>query len=553
MFRHRHPYGVYGWNPGPCDRSTGAWRLPPALGCRRRRRVGNLLPQARLPGATVTLRPRPLRGHRAAAGIFVTMLGSLVGSAAVAAGFEAAVMVNIHATLVPSFMGLGIQWDPYAYPPSPDAWALTVHRVDAAKPAFFRVMLSADRYCTGFDTGGTPHYVWMDGESAVRSNLGSLLAILDYAQSRAIDVMLGEWAPPHRLGSDGAAGVARPDDPRWSRLVTDAVTWLVRSRGYTVVRYYNLMNEPNGSWMWLKGQVDYDAWAAGVRRLRTQFDAHGLADLPIVGPDNSGSWGWIDRVAREMPATIGGWEVHWYATDREIVDGQVETLLSAKRRVILANDPGAAGKRFFLGECGLIDGKCNADQQPRVKTFLYGVLMADFMAQVVHAGWMGMSAWDMDDAMHVVRDHPAVPGPTTLKIWGFWNTQGPAMGKGDDERIRPWFYTWSLMSRLFPRGTRIVATDGAALPHLRVVAGLAPDRQHVHLMLVNDADDPLRVRVAIPGIGVQRMALYHYFAADHPVDAEGFATPAARLAMTDAAAGFAVSLPGRGVVCIATE
>ena len=72
----------------------------------------------------------------------------------------------------------------------------------------------------------------------------------------------------------------------------------------------------------------------------------------------------------------------------------------------------------------------NGDQQPRVKDFDYGVLMADLVAQVARAGWMGASAWDLDDA-HARGERPAapaVPDDLTLKIWGFWNTQGRAMG-----------------------------------------------------------------------------------------------------------------------------
>lgn len=349
------------------------------------------------------------------------------------------VTVDLPATLVKSLFGLGIQWDPYSYPPRPEAWRSTLHRLDFAKPAFFRVMTGANSYCDGFDAAGEPRYVWARGEAAIRKQLGSLLDILDYAQTNNIDVLLGEWSPPGRLGGGANETVAQPDDPRWARLVTDFVNWLRTQRGYSVVRYYNLMNEPNGSWMWRGGKVNYDAWAAGVRGLRRQFDAHGLADLPIVGPDNSGNWEWADRVSQNQPETIGHWEMHWYATDREVLDGEIETLLAAKKNVILANDPHAAAKRFFLAESGLLDGKCNGDQQPRVRTFPYGVMMADYAAQVVQAGWMGLCAWDLDDAMHTAAGHPPVPADTTLKLWGFWNTQGTAMGHPEDENMRPWF------------------------------------------------------------------------------------------------------------------
>jgi hypothetical protein len=463
------------------------------------------------------------------------------------------VTVDIHSTSEKSFFGLGIQWDPYAYPPSPAAWKLTLHRLDFARPAFFRVMTGGRTYCDGFDAAGEPRCVWTQGEAAVRRRLGSLLDILDYAQTNNIDVLLGEWSPPGRLGEDAGQSVEHPDDPRWARLVTDFVNWLRTSRGYSVVRFYNLMNEPNGSWMWPGGKVNYEAWSAGIRGLRRQFDTHGLADLPIVGPDNSWNWEWADDVSRDMPGTIGAWEMHWYATDQQIFDGELEKVLTAKRAVILANDPHAADKRFFLAESGLLDGKCNGDQQPRVRTFPYGVMMADYAAQVAQAGWMGLCAWDLDDAMHTVAGHPPVPADTTLKLWGFWNTQGSAMGHPEDENIRPWFYTWSLMSRLFPRNARLLDVSATGLPSLRVIAGQTAGNHRLNIMLVNDANETRIVHVRVPGLGRKTVRVFHYFEKDRPTDAEGFPVPRTILPETDLSAGLTVVLTGRGCVFLNME
>jgi hypothetical protein len=463
------------------------------------------------------------------------------------------VRVDLHSTLVKSFFGLGIQWDPYAYPPRPEAWQFTLHRLDYAKPAFFRVMTGANSYCLGFDASGEPRYVWDQGEDVINKHLGALLNILDYAQSHNIDVLLGEWGPPGRLGDGADENVGTPDDPRWARLVTDFVNWLRTSRRYTVVRYYNLMNEPNGSWMWPGGKVDYDAWVKGIRGLRKQFDNHGLSDLPIVGPDNAWGWEWVDHVSRNMPNAIGEWEMHWYATDREILDGEIEKLLKAKRKVILTNDPDAAKKRFFLAEAGLVDGKCNGDQQPRVRTFPYGVMMADFVAQVAQAGWMGLSAWDMDDAMHTVTKHTPVPTEKTLKLWGFWNSQGTAMGHPEDENIRPWFYSWSLMSRLFPRDTRMIGISPTGLSNLRVMAGEVPGKYQLNVMLVNNSDATRRLCLVVPDQGRKTVRLYHYFENDRPTDAEGFAVPSAILPDTDLSAGLNLTLAGRGCVFVSIE
>jgi hypothetical protein len=496
--------------------------------------------------------PRLLKAIFSLLMIAFTSVAMASGTSATA-GSIPEITVDVHSTLVKSFFGLGIQWDPYAYPPRPEAWRLTLHRLDFAKPAFFRVMTGASSYCVGFDSSGEPRYVWTQGENAIRKRLGSLLDILDYAQTNNIDVLLGEWSPPGRLGGGANETVRLPDDPRWARLVTDFVNWLRTSRGYSVVRYYNLMNEPNGSWMWPAGKVNYNAWAAGIRGLRKRFDTHGLADLPIVGPDNSGNWEWADLVSRNMPEVIGDWEMHWYATDREVLDGEIQKVLSLKRKVILANDLHAAGKRFFLAESGLLDGKCNGDQQPRVRTFVYGVMMADYAAQVVQAGWMGLTAWDMDDAMHPVSGHPPVPADTTLKLWGFWNTQGTAMGHSEDENIRPWFYTWSLMSRLFPRGTRMVNVSPIGLPNLRVIAGDTAGQNQLNIMLVNNSDETRTVQLVVPGLGRKKVQLFHYFENDRPADTAGFAIPEAILPETDLIAGLKLVLAGRGCVFVATE
>lgn len=346
-----------------------------------------------------------------------------------------------------------------------------------------------------------------------------------------------------------------PGDPRWARIIGDFVTYLTTRRHYTVIKYYNYMNEPNGNWMWPQGKVDYAAWAEGMRLLRKQFDEHGLKSLPIAGPDNSGDWDWIDRCARELAPQIGLWDMHWYVKDKELADGAIEQLLTEKRQMLAKTDPGINGKNLYMGEAGVIEGRTNGDQQPRVKTFVYGVLMADFIAQTARAGWMGASAWDMDDAMHVVNGlpHPEIPNDLTLKIWGFWNTQARAMGRPDDEALRPWFYTWSLMSRFFPKGARILSDSGPD-PYLRVLASTWRDgnKDQTAIMLVNDADAPNSITIRMPQAGKQPLTRYHYFDNDRPADRDGYPQPKDILKKADLTRGVTVDLPSRGVVFLTT-
>ncbi len=472
----------------------------------------------------------------------------LAYTATLAVGDTHEVVVDTERTTVPAMLGFGVQWDPYEYPPDEAAWALTQRRLDFMRPAVIRVMFGARAYCLGFGADGQPDYVFDHGEAAIAQRLRWLLAILDYAQAKGIRVMLGEWSPPGRIGDQV---IGSPDHPLWARLAADCCQWLRGPRGYTVIDYYNLMNEPNGDWMWPAGRVNRAAWETGIRTLRRELDARGLRDLAIVGPDNAWGWDWLDRASATMADQFGGWEMHWYAGDREVTDGRIEALLAEKHKVVLANDPAAAGKPFFMGEVGLVEGKTNGDQQPRVKTFEYGVHMADIAAQIGRAGWHGAIAWDLDDALHSANGHAVPPTDTTLKVWGFWNTQARAMGRPDDEAIRPWFTPWSLLCRLFPRGSRLVATGGADLPGLRVLAGVHAGGTRI--MLVNNSDERRELRLRIRSAGPSRVTRWHYLADDHPADADGFPLPAGPATALEAGAPLPISLPGRGVVFVSVD
>jgi len=467
---------------------------------------------------------------------------------------SATVTVNLRQTVGERFMGLGVQWDPYEYEPSPEAWKTTLDRVDFMRPGLLRVMLNASSYMRGFDAAGNPRYVWSEGETGIE-RLSSLFAILDYAQARNIDVLLGEWAPARGLNT-GSGGRAGAGDAHWARVHADFLNYLRTVRKYATIRYFNYMNEPNGNWMWPNGAVDYAAWAQGIRNLHGELNARGMSWVKVAGPDNSGNWEWLDRCAAELTKEFGAWEMHWYAKDADVTGGAIGKLLTEKREMLLKTDPEAGSKPRFIGESGLIEGKVNGDQQPRVKEFSYGVLMADYAAQVARAGWAAAVAWDMDDAMHVnTGGHVVPPTARTLKIWGFWNTQGTAMGHPEDEAPRPWFYTWSLMSRLFPAGSRIVASGSdSELAGLRTLAATRGEGAALQMsvMVVNDADAGRTVKIRVPGGGRKALVIYRYFDGERPVDANGRPAAARKMAATDLARGVTVELPSRGVVFLET-
>jgi hypothetical protein len=124
------------------------------------------------------------------------------------------------------------------------------------------------------------------------------------------------------------------------------------------------------------------------------------------------------------------------------------------------------------------------------------------------------------------------------------------MGHPEDEAIRPWFFPWSLMARLFPSGTRMLAVRQPGVPDLRVVAGLG-NKDRLSVMVVNNADQPRAVRITIPGADWKDLSEYRYFENDRATDADGF--PLSKGTVTgDWGRGVTIVLPSRGVVFLTT-
>lgn len=144
----------------------------------------------------------------------------------------------------------GVQWDPYALDYgqgrveiSDADWAKLYARLDFMRPAFIRVMTNTTS-------------VVRNGRLDRMRGFEHLSHILGYCQSHGVTVMFGDWG-----GSlmDARAGTV-------NRTLLDHaaayVAWLVGEKGYDCIRYYNLVNEPNGFWSAADG--DFDLWAKAV-------------------------------------------------------------------------------------------------------------------------------------------------------------------------------------------------------------------------------------------------------------------------------------------------
>jgi hypothetical protein len=374
-----------------------------------------------------------------------------------------------------------VEVDPYdTLAPAQLDWPLITQRLDFMSPGFLRVVEPASTYFAGYSASGEPMYKWTS------PSVQELAMILTYAQSRGIPVVLGDWADP-LIGGD-------------ARIPADFLLALRDIYGFTVVRYYNVINEPNNA----GASCPFACWTNIMQAVAAEFARAGLTGVvSLVGPDDANSWddtpsaqasdlqsgldsdnpiggdSWVTDSLRSIPTLIGAYDSHRYATIPGIEGGVYGDQMRARRLEISNLD--SAAKPYFAGEVGVVARQTSPftrdeapraitrplaelldpsaigaqsgtflDSQPHIDEFDYGVWMGDMMIQAIDSGLSGASAWDLDDAMHTGGGY----GAANLKKWGFWNSLGGQDGyPASDLELRPWYYAWSVLSRAFPAGS----------------------------------------------------------------------------------------------------
>ena len=460
-----------------------------------------------------------------------------------------------------NFIGAGVQWSSYPWwDVSRQDWEKVFSRVEFMRLPFVRVMLDAFWYCTGFDSNGRPTYDWNT------SYMKKLYKLLDWCQQNNTVVLLGEWGRPE--GTDLTLDTI---DPRWTEIIGDCLEHMLYKKKYTCIIYYNLINEPHGSW----SNVTWEQWTTAIDNLHKELVKRELDEkIKIASPD--GDRKFTTRVLADdrIREQTFIYDEHWYVFAREIENGLLELYTREQLRQIRKESPSS---QFFLGEIGLLDDKTKDDKQLHVYDFWYGVEMADAAVQMIRGGMSGFLAWDLDDAMHYCGDggesmnalSDKLPDDAyeRRKVWGFWNIQGAEHGNPEDENMRPWFYTWSLISRFFPKGCQTIEVQASWIYRLRACAARIADGDKFHLSfaVVNNSDYKRSVKLVVPQAGQNvTIARYDYFDTnnDNKVDAwpevidkngkDIFPKPTKTLKNVDLASGIVINFASKGVVILTT-
>lgn len=191
------------------------------------------------------------------------------------------------------------------------------------------------------------------------------------------------------------------------------------------------------------------------------------------------------------------------------------------------------------------------DSQMFVYDAFYGVEMVDAIIQNLKAGYNGITVWNMDDAMYD-------DGHDKLKRWGFWNILGSEkFGDVNDENIRPWFYTMSLLCRYVPKGSAIYNVQ---LPDKKGLQAFTASKDGRNTIVVSNSHATtyeLKLKSS-NNLSLNNAKFYSYIADDGAVyeakkDGDGFAIPIKTETLSlDNNNGLPITIQGNSVVIITT-
>ena len=427
------------------------------------------------------------------------------------------------AVLQSSYLGNGVEWDPYDEAPgwgvevSDADWKKLTARMDFLRPGFIRCMI-----------GGQNLY-YEHGTYDRERNAEPLLKLLAYCQERGIEVLFGEFNPPDK---------SLKADPAWVKMSVDYLDWLVQEKGFDCIRHFIIFNEPDGDWATPEG--DYAFWKSMMERFHQEMALHpGLLDkVSLAGPDvvveyrNPASAydapGWVAQTAADLDSLVGLYDIHAYPGQQQVRSGAFADLLQEYcipegKRLVL----GEAGYKYWREEDAPLQAENDrravaspytqgTDSQMLCGDFFYGLDLSVLAMDVMNGGVSGMAVWMLDDALHAGGD-----SPRNLKVWGFWNILGEELfGDPSLETPKPSFYGWALMSRFFPAGCDILRVEAPPAEGLRMAAAVL-DGRHT-LAVVNFSDTDRNLAVHLPLSGAVR---YEYVEGACPADADGMPVP----------------------------
>ena len=290
-----------------------------------------------------------------------------------------------------------------------------------------------------------------------------------------------------------------------------------------------------------------------VGRFQAEMDKYPAlkGQVDIAGPDavidyaNPASEydaeGWLKATVENVPE-VGIYDMHAYPGQRYVRSGEFEETLKKLKAMV--------DKPVILGEVGFkyfsdpADSSLAQEYWKRVEGHpftkgsdcnmmvyddFYALDMPLLLMSVMNSGFSAAAAWMLDDAMHSNGDSGRIED---VKLWGMWNILGAEVfGDPSQEEVRPWYYTWSLMCRHFPAGSKILELEGDLPENVASTAAQLPDGSY-SVAFVNYGSEShpidLKLPVSFEGYSLQT---YHSGLEKKPVSNGRFVLPAQTFAI----------------------
>lgn len=228
------------------------------------------------------------------------------------------ITIDTETVLNDCYIGNGAQWDPYQLDYgkgkltiSEADWEKLYDRLDFMCPQFIRIMINTSSFVD-------------QGRLVPERGMEVLSKMLDYCQSRNVTVMFGDW------GWSVIRAREAEIDSQSLRHAAALVDYLVHNKGYSCIRYYNLVNEPNG--YWAATNKSFPLWASSVWQFyqyMKEFDL--IGEVGIVGPDiaiwDKAETGWIDSCAVQLNEQIELYDIHTYPSKVTVNSGEYADII----------------------------------------------------------------------------------------------------------------------------------------------------------------------------------------------------------------------------------
>lgn len=417
---------------------------------------------------------------------------------------------------VEKFKGFGVEWDSRSYNlngVTDKDFELIGKRVKWMGIPIVRIMMQT-KWCYSQSTG----YDW-DSEG-----MKLLYRHLNFCKQNNIDVLLTDWG----VEVDWLAvdGIERTDKPEYAEVISTYLDYLINKKGFTCIKYFSLVNEPNYE------VGNFERWRNGFENVYNSFVDKGLdKKIKFVAPGQSNDKKWFFDTVDEARFAVDIYDTHLYAWKDRTLAGGVYAELKELWDYAKSIDVNINKKQFFVTEAGMRDGQ-SANISTLIDDYYYGVFMIDFAIQAIHAGATAVLAWMLDD-----NSHPDFK-------WGLWKDKNNGMG------FRPWAFTWSLLTKLFPTSSEIYKLRPRSI-QLRALGAKLKNGSGWSFCIVNVGNDSSSVSIKVEGGKNYKFYKYLYNEKNIKTNQDGYPVPESSMEI-NLNNGEEIIIPGNTVIFLTT-